>query len=231
MTLLSDGCLAVPSDELRASLLPGISQTEIDKAVADIDEAERRGFMHCMAVFNRANEYDGLWERAHPWDESLNWGRGQELTKRSFFRDGKVVPDPDWKAPPPASAFQHMGFKCEVRTNRMGYNCGYVSIPSGHPWHGKGYDHIEADIHGGLTFGEMEDDGSYTVGFDCAHYGDAPDPAYIKERVRKYGSEYGRLAHLEDGVHWTIPMVAAETRRLAEQAASAHMSLLTQRVG
>src|SRR6476661_4167873 len=54
----------------------------------------------------------------------------------------------------------HAGFEYEVTRNRMGYRCGYVRIPAGHPWHGKGYDEIEPypEVHGGLTFAEPDAD-------------------------------------------------------------------------
>lgn len=31
--------------------------------------------------------------------------------------------------------------------------CGYVKIPESHPFHGRPYDYIDVDCHGGLTFG------------------------------------------------------------------------------
>lgn len=53
---------------------------------------------------------------------------------------------------------------------------GYLQIPVTHDLHGKGYDDIEIDVHGGLTYiGEglpqLEKKG-YLIGFDCAHAGD-----------------------------------------------------------
>jgi hypothetical protein len=52
----------------------------------------------------------------------------------------------------------HRGYEWEVTSNRMGYRCGYVRVPPGHPWHGKGYDDIGAEVHGGLTFAEPDAD-------------------------------------------------------------------------
>src|SRR6266481_10122967 len=75
------------------------------------------------------------------------------------------------------------GFEFEVTHNRMGFRCGYVRLPAGHPWHGKGYDEIGPEVHGGLTFADHDvdcgkggDDSAWWIGFDCAHYMDAPDP-------------------------------------------------------
>ena len=64
-----------------------------------------------------------------------------------------------------------------------GWGNGYVVIPKGHKLHGKDYDNIDVDVHGGLTFAANsdeldweelieEDKGGYVVGFDCAHAGD-----------------------------------------------------------
>ncbi len=64
-----------------------------------------------------------------------------------------------------------------------GWGNGYVVIPKGHPLHGKGYDSLNVNIHGGLTYANSVDEldwdeftkgdkGGWVVGFDCAHYGD-----------------------------------------------------------
>lgn len=79
-----------------------ISAEELRKALAQIEEAEKNGFMHCLGVFKitqagymldqcRAT-YSDLLERAHPQDGSLNWGRFQSVSKRHRFEDGKLVP-------------------------------------------------------------------------------------------------------------------------------------------
>lgn len=52
-----------------------------------------------------------------------------------------------------------------------GWGNGYIHLPKGHPWYGMHYDHIPADVHGGLTFSE-EEDGYWVIGFDTGHYGD-----------------------------------------------------------
>lgn len=74
-----------------------------------------------------------------------------------------------------------------VGSMETGWGNGYVVLPKGHKYHGKHYDDIDVDIHGGLTFSEevneeilehwgslltKEDIGCWIIGFDCAHYGD-----------------------------------------------------------
>ncbi len=109
----------------------------------------------------------------------------------------------------------HAGFEWEVTSNRIGYRCGYVRIPPGHPWHGKDYDDIDADVHGGLTFthpdehcGKGGEDDAWWIGFDCAHWNDAPDPD-----LPGYNPEFAN-----PGMIRTTAYVAAECRQLAEQA-------------
>lgn len=113
--------------------------------------------------------------------------------------------------PTEAEAFEHSGFRCEVRRMpEMGHWCGYVTVPAGHPWHGKHYDEIgDVDVHGGLTFGAPEEDGpGFVYGFDCAHHGDIV-PGVV-----------GLMAGLgsRGGTYRTKEYTMAETRKLADQA-------------
>lgn len=79
-----------------------IAASELRKALAEIERAEKNGFFHCLGVFrfsqagqmidqNRA-VYSDLLEKAHPKDGSLDWGRFQGVTKRNKFVDGKLIP-------------------------------------------------------------------------------------------------------------------------------------------
>lgn len=126
----------------------------------------------------------------------------------------------------------HEGYEWEVTSNRIGYRCGYVRVPQGHPWHGKGYDDVRTadgdwpDVHGGLTFAEPDtdcgkggEDSAWWVGFDAAHAGDAPDP-----ELPGYNAHYARYSRAlpfgSDTIK-TTEYVAAECRNLADQAATA----------
>jgi len=113
------------------------------------------------------------------------------------------------------------GFEWEVTANRIGYRCGYVRIPPGHPWHGKGYDDVDPcpDVHGGLTFAEPDtdcgtggEDNAWWLGFDCAHCGDAPDPSLP--------GYHERMSFPGDVIRST-EYVAAECRNLIRQAVAA----------
>lgn len=68
---------------------------------------------------------------------------------------------------------------------RLGHRCGYVGVPEGHPAYGIEYYHrLEDDleVHGGVTFTDHimfenneESSKLWYVGFDAAHWNDAPD--------------------------------------------------------
>lgn len=55
------------------------------------------------------------------------------------------------------------------------YN-GYVALPKGHPWYGVGYDDIDAEAPGGLTYSEYgimgERKDKWIIGFDTGHHYD-----------------------------------------------------------
>jgi hypothetical protein len=114
---------------------------------------------------------------------------------------------------------EHAGFEFVVTHNRMGYRCGYVRVPKGHPWHGKEFHEIDAEVHGGLTFSEPDKpcnkggaDDAHWLGFDCAHSWDAQDPALPSEHhMPSFGPASVR----------TQEYVEAECRSLCEQAARA----------
>ena len=75
---------------------------QLRKALKDIEKAEANGFMYCQAVFHLKSygasidkciiEYDDICEKAHPTNGSLDWGRGQRVTEKNRFEDGKLIP-------------------------------------------------------------------------------------------------------------------------------------------
>lgn len=76
------------------------------------------------------------------------------------------------------------GLPCLAIRGPLGAWCGYVGVPPKHPWHGKNYDDVAADVHGGLTYSDKcsghichtpapgESDNVWWLGFDCGHGGD-----------------------------------------------------------
>lgn len=99
----------------------------------------------------------------------------------------------EWVEEPDEVNFKHEGFKCKilrvVKTEMNGdkfggHLCGYICIPKAHPWHSKGMGDIDVEVHGGITWTEVEEDGNFWVGFDCGHSGDLiPSMAYLRRTI------------------------------------------------
>lgn len=112
------------------------------------------------------------------------------------------------------SSGTHENFDWAVLHNGMGYRCGYVRVPSGHPWEGKDYNEIDANVHGGLTYGDRDKDGSWWIGFDCGHYCDARDPSLSMPKPIRALTK----ATLDIGVIRDQAFAEKECRFLCEQA-------------
>jgi len=62
------------------------------------------------------------------------------------------------------------------------HRCGYVGLPEGHPLFNANYEEVDAEVHGGLTYGDKC--ATYPMpttaptkwfGFDCGHHMDNED--------------------------------------------------------
>lgn len=123
--------------------------------------------------------------------------------------------------------WMHSGLLCAiVQGDENGHRCGYVRVPPGHSYHGKDYDTPNVDVHGGLTFAEIEpcthEDGTgWWFGFDCAHAGDARyDPNNLPSSEAELRRKYPSFWQDRGDHYWLAEEVAAETERLAEQLAA-----------
>jgi hypothetical protein len=109
---------------------------------------------------------------------------------------------------------------CLAKRNHMGAWCGYVAVNPDHALHSKGYDDVDVEVHGGLTYASEcagsichvprpgEPDNVWWFGFDCAHGGDYM-PAFAK-----YDSP-----GLPVGSYRTLNYVRAQCTQLAKQLA------------
>lgn len=122
-----------------------------------------------------------------------------------------------WKMPTPMRDWQAHGLRCVVLSGPSSIN-GYAFVPEGHPWHSIHYSECPSEcgeswcehtpesrieVHGGITFSHLGDDGGWIFGFDTAHHGDhmiLGDVTY-------------------DGIMWNVESVGAETESMAEQLA------------
>ena len=119
-----------------------------------------------------------------------------------------------WTDEPDNGTFEAHGVVCTIKRHpTLGHLCGYVDVPGGHPWWGKSYEDIaDAEVHGGLTYSDVEPNGTYRFGFDCAHSGD------ISPGLNRYGSP---RSYEIGGVYRAWSYVEAEVRNLARQAREA----------
>lgn len=156
------------------------------------------------------------------------WGSENGLPKILGIEQREVAAGP-WHDEPDHVDFEHAGHACILHRGPAGAWCGYVAVPPGHPWHGKGTswsDGVDADVHGGITYAAKcqgsichvakpgEPDDVWWLGFDCNHHGDLD-----LQKVTEYGS-----GHAFDGyftlTYRTVEYARRETERLAEQARS-----------
>lgn len=132
-----------------------------------------------------------------------------------------------WSKEPNRVEFKHGGFHCILHRGGLAAWCGYVGVGPDHPAHGKQYDDVDVEVHGGLTYAEKcqghvchvpapgEPDDLWWLGFDCSHFMDlAPGSLAIEHRFPT------TIGILDRGRYWTVEDVTTETRRLAEQLAA-----------
>lgn len=125
----------------------------------------------------------------------------------------------------PLREWTHAGLTCRILASPMGSSLnGYVRLPAEHPSFPKGYDDIEVDVSGGLTYGV---DGDGWVGFDTAHAGDIWTEEALREagvevsdRARSFMESWNRDAAEPWATRWTLDGMIAEVERLANQFAA-----------
>lgn len=76
--------------------------------------------------------------------------------------------------------FEYKGYPCVILFMPMCHRCGYVGLPKTSKFYGKGYDEIDVDCNGGLTYARnylsgQEDKETWWIGFDCGHCWDLHD--------------------------------------------------------
>mgnify|MGYP001589404555 CR=1 FL=1 len=142
-----------------------------------------------------------------------------EITDHKVTRTG--WPAGPWDAEPDRVEWRHAGLPCLILRNFDGALCGYAAVPPGHPDHGRDYNDIYADVHGGLTYAGKcagaichvpatgEPDAVHWFGFDCAHYGDFAPGHAASWRTIAPDDSYKGMAY-----------VTAQVNGLAEQLAA-----------
>ena len=150
-------------------------------------------------------------------------GCGDRCANIEARRQERPWPRGPWDAEPDRVDFMHAGFSCLLHRGPGGHWCGYVGLPPGHRYHGKGYDDCDVQVHGGLTYAALchshichvpapgTPDALWWLGFDCAHLGDI-SPACD---VFAPGDRFSPQSYYKD-----MAYTRRETERLAEQLAA-----------
>jgi hypothetical protein len=145
-----------------------------------------------------------------------------------------------WQAEPDKCQWidEASGLDClAVRVPWGGSWCGYVGVPEGHPAFGRGYEEVDVEVHGGLTFAGPCQEGEnaeehgichiplpgrpervWWQGFDCAHAGDIMPG--MDAALRAHGSQpvrYGGCSGYPEDEYRTLEYVQAQCAHLAEQ--------------
>jgi hypothetical protein len=96
------------------------------------------------------------------------------------------------------------GYQTTIIRSIQGTWNGYVVLPKNHKYDNKSYDNIPVNVHGGLSYSQLEPSG-WVIGFDTAHAGDfIPTLSYLHRQQQ--------FEH-----YWTHSEVIAELIRLIEQ--------------
>jgi len=93
------------------------------------------------------------------------------------------------------------GFHVEAKRTWIGHWCGYITIPSTHPWAQSEERYAEEchiNVHGGVTFLEKDNDGNTVVGFDCCHSCDASPSWSENKSFTSSGGEYRNIYYVLD---------------------------------
>jgi hypothetical protein len=150
---------------------------------------------------DQREEAERLFEELLESDEKIEEAL-EHLQERNEERKRVATSEPrQW---PPrqclAQSWKHKGLECAVVRGPISL-CGYVKVPPGHPAHGKWYDDVDVDVHGGLTFCQLSEDGMW-FGFDCGHHDDFVMDLGLPGRI------------------WTVDDVSKEVESLAGQLAA-----------
>lgn len=139
----------------------------------------------------------------------------------------------EWQTEPDRIEWRYKGFPLlMVRNTRVtGSWCGYVGVPSSHPFYKTNYNEIgNVDVHGGLTYSDKcradichepkkgESDDIWWLGFDCSHCDDiSPKMGATMEFLRKQMGQTMPSILGSYGKYRNVKYVKKECQRLADQ--------------
>lgn len=115
------------------------------------------------------------------------------------------------------------GLRAVVLVQPWGSRCGYVGVEATHKLHGKDYDSVDVEVHGGLTYARGYSDypadnkGMWWFGYDCAHVGDGRDRNLMDEEYKSIYTPRTLAYFDEGGVVRSLEYCVGECERLAKQ--------------
>jgi len=144
------------------------------------------------------------------------------FNKNRVKNSGIKIPPGPWDSEPDMVEWEFKNSICAIVRNSLESLCGYAGVYQGHPSYEKGYDEVECQAHGGLTFSSYQysdrehhlKNGNkvWYFGFDCAHSGDCiPGMSGLLTSGVKAFEDPIR------GTYRNIGYVLAETEQLASQ--------------
>ena len=107
---------------------------------------------------------------------------------------------------------------CSIHRNGVKALCGYITLTPDNSLYGVGYDDLDLQAHGGLTYNSYDDNNNWVIGFDCAHYQDL-SPYFLLNEEEKYS--FGQI-----GTYRDMKYVKSECENLAEQASKFSKSIV-----
>ena len=124
-----------------------------------------------------------------------------------------------WESEPDVAEWvdESTGYTCRIhRHQTLGHLNGYVTLPRGHKLDDVGYDFIEVNVHGGLTYADRDkNSGGWVLGFDCSHAGDFSPR--LAMNLLKYMGNHDMDFSLRTEVYREWAWVEAEVLSLARQ--------------
>lgn len=128
------------------------------------------------------------------------------LDKKTVIIDEDPLYNPELTEPKIMKESKYKGFTYKIITIGRHPNA-YIKIPKKHMLYEVPYSKIQIDVHGGLTYSALEEDG-YWIGWDYAHWND--------HYVYKLPAPINKLN--EDGnKKWTIKEIEEECKSVIRQ--------------
>jgi hypothetical protein len=90
--------------------------------------------------------------------------------------------------------------------------CGYVGVPPNHPLHGKHYDDVEVDVHGGLTYASGCSEGPQDRSICHVTEPDEPDDVWW------FGFDCGHAYDVSPGLETRIPLIFDQQKVYRDQS-------------